>query len=90
MLTGSQSGLCKERKHDAGQISWLSELGFCDFDIKYRSGKTNLVADASSLCPPRLDSESEPVNVCRKAPVPYCSWKYVLKSCFPMYSIDNF
>ena len=34
----------------ASQICWLSDLALFDFDIKYRAGKTNQVADALSQC----------------------------------------
>ena len=35
----------------AAQICWLSELALYDFDIIYRTGKSNLVADALSRWP---------------------------------------
>ena len=35
----------------ASQISWLSKLALFDFNIIYRSGKTNLATDALSQCP---------------------------------------
>ena len=38
----------KSSKLGAAQIRWLSELALYDFDIIYRSGKSNLVADALS------------------------------------------
>ena len=38
------------------QIRWLSELALFDFDIKYRSGKSNQAADALS-CHPMTDDE---------------------------------
>ena len=41
----------KSSKLGAAQIRWLSELALYDFDIVYRSGKSNLVADALSHCP---------------------------------------
>ena len=41
----------KESKLGAAQIRWLSELAIFDFDIKYRSGKLNQVADALSHRP---------------------------------------
>ena len=41
----------KSSKLGATQIRWLSELTLFDFDIVYRSGKSNLVADALSHHP---------------------------------------
>ena len=41
----------KTSKLSAAQIRWLSELALCDFDIVYRMGKSNLVADALSQRP---------------------------------------
>ena len=41
----------KSSKLGAAQIRWLSELVLYDFDIIYRSGKSNLVADALSRRP---------------------------------------
>ena len=38
----------KTSKLGAAQICWLSELALYDFDIVYRTGKSNLVADALS------------------------------------------
>ena len=38
----------KSSKLGAAQIRWLSELALYDFDIIYRMGKSNLVADALS------------------------------------------
>ena len=38
----------KSSKLGAAQIRWLSELALYDFDIIYRTGKSNLVADALS------------------------------------------
>ena len=38
-------------KLGAAQIRWLSELAMFDFNIIYRSGKTNQAADALSQCP---------------------------------------
>ena len=43
-------------KLGATQIRWLSELVLYDFDIVYRTGKSNLVTDALS---PRLEVEKE-------------------------------
>ena len=41
----------KTSKLGAAQIRWLSELALYDFDIVYRTGKSNLVADALSRRP---------------------------------------
>ena len=41
----------KSSKLGAAQIRWLSELALYDFDIIYRMGKSNLVADALSRWP---------------------------------------
>ena len=41
----------KGSKLGAAQIRWLSELALFDFDIKYRTGKSNQAADALSHRP---------------------------------------
>ena len=41
----------KTSKLGVAQIRWLSELALYDFDIVYRTGKSNLVADAISRRP---------------------------------------
>ena len=41
----------KSSKLGAAQIRWLSELALYDFDIIYRTGKSNLIADALSRHP---------------------------------------
>ena len=41
----------KTSKLGAAQIRWLSELALYDFDIVYRTGRSNLVADALSRRP---------------------------------------
>ena len=41
----------KGSKLGVAQIRWLSELALFDFDIKYRTGKSNQAADALSHCP---------------------------------------
>ena len=41
------------------QIRWLSDLALFDFEIKYRVGKSNQVADALSRQPSNPDSASE-------------------------------
>ena len=41
----------KSSKLGTAQIRWLSELALYDFDIIYRTGKSNLVADALSRWP---------------------------------------
>ena len=46
----------KSSKLGAAQLRWLSELALYDFDIVYRTGKSNLVADALS---PRPEVEKE-------------------------------
>ena len=49
-------------KLSVSQIHWLSELVLFDFNIIYRSGKTNQAADALSRCPEpncRLESDSD-------------------------------
>ena len=43
----------------AAQIHWLSDLALFDFEIKYRTGKTNQVADALSRQPENPESSSE-------------------------------
>ena len=43
----------------AAQICWLSDLALFDFEIKYRAGKSNQVADALSRRPSNPDSPSE-------------------------------
>ena len=48
----------KSSKLGAAQIRWLSELALYDFDIVYRSGKSNLVADALSRRP-EVEEETE-------------------------------
>ena len=39
------------------QIRWLSKLALFDFDIKYRSGKSNQAADVFSHCP-KIENEN--------------------------------
>ena len=49
-------------KLGASQIRWLSELALFNFNIIYRSGKTNQAADALSQCPEpncKLESDSD-------------------------------
>ena len=46
----------KTSKLGAAQIRWLSELALYNFDIVYRTGKSNLVADALSWRP-ELDNQ---------------------------------
>ena len=48
----------KSSKLGADQICWLSELALYNFDIVYRSGKSNLVADALSRCP-KVEEETK-------------------------------
>ena len=47
----------KTSKLGAAQIRWLSELALYDFDIVYRMGHSNLVANALS-CRPEAESEN--------------------------------
>ena len=47
------------------QIRWLSELALFDFNIIYRSGKSNQAADALSWCPEpncKLESDNDSDN----------------------------
>ena len=46
----------------AVQICWLSDLALFDFEIKYRAGKSNQVADALSRHPSNPDSLSESLD----------------------------
>ena len=49
-------------KLSASQICWLSKLALFNFNIIYRSGKTNQAADALSWCPEpncKLESDSD-------------------------------
>ena len=48
----------KSSKPGAAQIRWLSKLTLYDFDIIYRTGKSNLVADTLSRCP-EVEEETE-------------------------------
>ena len=48
----------KSSKLGAAQIHWLSELALYDFDIIYRTGKSNLVTDALSWRP-EVEEETE-------------------------------
>ena len=52
-------------KLGASQIRWLSKLALFDFNIIYRSGKTNQAADALSWCPEpncKLESDNDSDN----------------------------
>ena len=49
----------KTSKLGAAQIRWLSELALFDFDIVYRTGRTNRVADALSQRPKDPNSSDE-------------------------------
>ena len=52
-------------KVGVSQICWLSELALFDFNIIYRSGKTNQAADALSWHPEpncKLDSDSDSIS----------------------------
>ena len=48
----------KSSKLGAAQIRWLSELALYNFDIIYRTGKSNLVTEALS-CRPEVEEETE-------------------------------
>ena len=53
----------RSSKLGAAQIRWLSELALYDFDIVYRTGKSNLVADALSRRPEvKKEMEKEVVS----------------------------
>ena len=53
----------RSSKLGAAQIRWLSELALYDFDIVYRTGKCNLVADALSRRPEvKKEMEKEVVS----------------------------
>ena len=47
--------MCQGMQVRVAQIRWLSKIAFFDFDIKYRSGKTNQAADALSHHPVTCD-----------------------------------
>ena len=47
----------KTNKLGTVQICWLSELALYDFDIVYRTGRSNLIADALS-CRPEAEGEN--------------------------------
>ena len=52
----------QKSKLGASQIHWLSKLALFDFNIIYRSGKTNQATDALSQCPEpncKLESDSD-------------------------------
>ena len=49
----------KTSKLGSSQIRWLSDLALFDFDIKYRAGRKNQVADVLSHHPLNPDSSSE-------------------------------
>ena len=46
-------------KLGAAQIRWISELALYDFDIVYRTGRSNNVADALSRRPEDSSSDNE-------------------------------
>ena len=47
----------KTSKLDVAQIHWLSELALYDFDIVYRTRRSNLITDALS-CRPEVEGEN--------------------------------
>ena len=49
----------QKSKLGAAQICWLSELALYDFNIIYRTGRSNLVADALSRLPQDPNSDNE-------------------------------
>ena len=49
----------QKSKLGAAQIHWLSELALYDFDIIYKTGHSNLVADALSRRPQDPNSDNE-------------------------------
>ena len=49
----------QKSKLGKAQIHWLSELALYDFDIIYRTGCSNLVADALSRRPEDTNSDNE-------------------------------
>ena len=53
----------KTSKLRVAQIRWLSELALYNFDIAYRTGKSNLVADALSQRPESPTSNIRGVGV---------------------------
>ena len=53
----------KSSKLGAAQIWWLSELALYDFDIIYRTGKSNLVADALSRRPETCEEIVEEIII---------------------------
>ena len=52
----------QKSKLGAAQIRWLSELALYDFDIIYRTGHSNLVADALSRRPQDPNSDNETID----------------------------
>ncbi len=54
------------KKLGATEMRWIADLAQFDFDIKYRSGKTNVVADALSRQPEEYKNciHMEDVSVC--------------------------
>ena len=60
----------QKSKLGAAQIRWLSELALYDFDIIYRTGRSNLVADALSRRPEDPNSDQETTDD-EKSGLPY-------------------
>ena len=54
--------MCRISRLGMSQIRWLLDLTLFDFDIKYRVGKSNQVADTLSQWPVNPDSASESLD----------------------------
>ena len=58
MDNNSLTYICTSRL-GASQICWLSDLALFDFDIKYRTGKSNQTADTLSQQPVNVNSDKD-------------------------------